>query len=186
MKLINVIFGAYAIVGSLFCMFWPKASFLNCGWIIAFLLVAWGLCAIAANAMARKDGGYDKVVQAKGIVCLIIGILAIVACILSLTTTLLGVFSLAVILFMITIWVFVEGIITLVSAVGRKKKGEMWVISLVFGIILIAASLFAIIGWLVNLQDVTFFIGLILMVLGVRLAFGLFDYDKLSYKSRIW
>ena len=121
MKLFNGILGVLSIFGALFCIFWPEASFLNAGWIIALVLGLWGICSIVTFFIDKSYGDVDKENAGKGLLGLIIGITALVVSILSMFMPVVeGVFML-ILLVLFVVFLFVYGISSIVKAIKAKK-----------------------------------------------------------------
>lgn len=188
MKLFNGILGVLSIFGALFCIFWPEASFLNAGWIIALVLGLWGICSIVTFFIDKSYGDVDKENAGKGLLGLVIGITALVVSILSMFMPVVeGVFML-ILLVLFVVFLFVYGISSIVKAIKTKKKSKKskkWIGSLILGIISILVGMVAVGDWFIAADLVSIFIGIMLGVFGCILIASIFQPDDVDRLDRM-
>ena len=53
MKVFNCILGILTVLASIYCIFYPGLTFLNCGWIVTIILGLWGISSIVSYAASR-------------------------------------------------------------------------------------------------------------------------------------
>lgn len=179
MKVFNCILGMFAIFGSIYCMFFPGATFLSSGWIAAVLLGVLGICSIFEYVRSRKhkDENSDKKLIANGALGLVFGICAAVVSTLALFSSgVRGVIDI-IILLMFVFWLIYAGVAGIFGAIAQKKlgAGKMWVFTLVMSILLIVTGLYACTHLMYAAFAIGYMIGIELMVYGIRLVVSVFE-----------
>lgn len=179
MKVFNCILGVFSVFGSIYCMFFPGATFLSSGWIAAILLGVMGICSIFEYIRNRKEKGEntDKKLVANGALGLVFGICAAVMSVLALfLPSVRGIIDITILL-MFVFWLVYAGIIGIFGATEQKKLGggKMWVFTLVMSILMIVTGVYAVTHLLYAAFAIGFMIGIELMVYGVRLIMSVFE-----------
>ncbi len=189
MKVFNSILGVFAILGSVYCMFFPGITFLNTGWIVATLLGVYGLCSIFEFFAGRKDKKNEnkdaennetekksKVMLADGVFGLIIGIAATVVSIIALVDVRTRLWLDVFILIMFAFWMVYSGISSIISSFTMKKEGgKLWILTLILGICVVLTGLFSATHLLFSALELGFIIGMGLMIYGIRLMASVFE-----------
>lgn len=180
MKTFNCILGGFSILGAIYCMLYPGATFLNSSLIVAVLLGVLGVCSIfefATNRDRKAEEGRKKLV-ANGVVELIFGIGAATLSVLAIfIPAVRGVLDI-VILLMFAFWLIYAGVAGIFKAVAFKKLGaKTWVFSLIMSILLIVTGLYGATHLLYAAFAIGYMIGIALLVYGVRLIMSVFE-DK--------
>ena len=180
MKVFNAIIGVFAIFGSLYCILWPGESFLNAGWVVALLLLMWGVCSIVSAVFCKKEekeGKESKELAGKGTVGLALGIAAAVISLLALFVPAVEVMFDIIILLIFVFWLLFSGIYSIVKAIKNSKTSESngWIFSLILGILMVLIGLFCVSNLLFEIALVGVIIGIGLMVAGVRLISSAFE-----------
>ncbi len=178
MKTFNCILGGFGILGAAYCMFFPGATFLSSGLIVAILLGMLGVCSIfefATNKEKKNDEGRKKL-AANGVIELIFGIGAAVLSLCSLFFPAVRAMLDIMILIMFVFWLIYAGIAGIFSAVQQKKLGgKMWVFSLIMNILLIVTGLYGATHLLYAAFAIGYMIGIALLVYGIRLIMSAFE-----------
>lgn len=179
MKVFNCILGVFAIFGSIYCMFFPGATFLSSGLIVAILLGMLGICSIFEYVANRKksEQNPDKKLVASGVVGLVFGICAAVLSVLALfIPQVRGIIDITVLL-MFVFWLIYAGVVGIFGAARQKKltEGKMWVFTLVMSILLVLTGLYAVSHLVYAAFAIGFMIGIELMVFGIRLVASVFE-----------
>lgn len=176
MKIFNCILGVFAIIGAVYCIFYPGLTFLNSGWIMTVLLGAWGICAIFDFATNRKKAEKSKSEAVMGVLGLIAGIAAAVVSVLAmfmpavrlmLDITILGIFS---------GWLMLSGVNSIIRSFAAKKAGaKYWVITLIWGILVLISGIYGVFHLIFLAQTIGMLMGILLMLYGFRLIFSVFE-----------
>ncbi len=176
MKIFNCILGIFAVLASIYCIFYPGITFLNSGWIVTVLLGAWGICAIFDYATNHKKEEKSKGEAAMGTLGLVAGIAAAVISVLALFIPgLRAVFDI-IILSMFAVWLIISGISSVAASFSIKKTGsKRWIISLILGIIVLLGGIYGIFHMFFVAQTIGILIGMLLMVYGIRLILSVFE-----------
>ena len=178
MKVFNCILGVFAIFGSIYCIFFPGATFLSSGWIAAVLLGMIGICSIFEYVRNRKNPDKSgKAVIANGVLGLVFGIVAAVMSVLALfVPQVRGIIDITILL-MFVFWLIYAGIAGIFGATRQKKltEGKMWVFTLVMSILLVVTGLYAATHLMYAAFAIGLMIGIELMVYGIRLVMSVFE-----------
>ncbi len=171
MGIFNVILGIFAILGSVYCLFFPGLTFLSSGWIISILLGVWGICAIFNYIAIRKNGGKtNKDTTIMGTICLIAGIISSVFSVIALfSPSLRGVIDLCIIYIFIG-WLVIKGINDVAFSIAFRKQHPLWILSLILGIITALAGLYGVFHVVFIGQMIGVLIGILLMIYGIKLV----------------
>lgn len=180
MKTFNCILGVFSILGAVYCMFFPGATFLSSSLIVAVLLGVMGVCSIfefATNRDKKNEEGRKELV-ANGVLELIFGISAAALSVLAIFIPSVRAALDIVILLLFVFWLIYAGIAGIFKAVTLKKLGtKMWVFSLVMSILLIVTGLYGATHLVYAAFAIGYMIGIELLVYGVRLIMSVFE-DK--------
>ncbi len=178
MKIFNCILGVFSILGAFYCMFYPGATFLSSGIIVAILLGVLGICSIfeyVSNRNRKNEDGRKGLV-ANGVIELVFGISAAVMSVLALFIPWVRGMLDIIILLMFVFWLIYSGVTGIFGAVAQKKQGgKMWVFTLVMSILLILTGLYASSHLIYTAFAIGFMIGIELFVYGIRLILSVFE-----------
>lgn len=179
MKAFNFILGVFAVFGSLYCMFFPGATFLGSGWIAAFLLGVMGVCSIFEYVRSRKDpeNSKKKALAANGVIELVFGIGAAVLSVLALVSPAVRGMLDVIVLLIFVFWLVYSGVAGIFKAVALKKltQSKIWIFSLIMSILLLATGLYAATHLVYAAFSIGYMIGIAVMVYGVRLIASVFE-----------
>lgn len=162
MKVITVILGVLLVIGGIYCIFSPVATYSAMGWLIGLSMLAEGVANVITWNSRRKLGVADGWSLAGGIISIILGVF------------MLGSYAMQAavdvfIAYLIAFWLVVAGIVRIVTALNMRKSTDQalangWAIQLVLGVLII------ILGILNMLNPVSVMIG-IGMMMGVSIVF---------------
>lgn len=176
MKVFNFILGIFAVLASIYCVFYPGITFLNSGWIVTILLGAWGICAIFDYATNPNSGEKSKGEAAMGTLGLVLGIAAAVFSVLALTVPGMRAILDIIILCMFAGWLIVNGIGSIAVSFTVKKTGsKRWILSLILGILVLIGGIYGVFHMLFVAQTIGILIGILLMTYGFRLILSVFE-----------
>jgi len=179
MKIFNAILGVYAIFNALYCILWPEESVLGIGWIVAFLLVLWGISSIAEYFFTKKNLKRFAACSAVG---LGLGIVSIVVSIMAMTSDILASVLAIVVILCLSLGILVKGIVELIN--NRYAKGRR--MTVVSGIFYMVAGIFGIASLVFLSSSVSLALGIMLIVIGVAEFSSLFGSDDAQELSEIW
>ena len=173
MIIFNVILGVLAVLSGVQRIAFPGVGFmLDTGWIVAILLMLWGVNTIAAyyNAKELARYGVHQYAFAGGL-GLLGGILAVVVSVMAMFSSEVQAMLTAFVLAIFGVWLLIDGISTVLMSVRvhRSMPGAPWIPGLVLGILLIVAAVFAIFDWVVAATTIDTLFGILLIMFGVRL-----------------
>ncbi len=176
MKIFNCILGIFAIFGSVYCLFYPGASFLSSSLIVAILLGAWGFCAIFNFFSKENKEKRSKGEAAVGGLGLALGIAAAIYSILCMVKPGISIIPDIVFLVAFSFWLIISGIRSVFGAIAAKKEGSrLWWLSLVLGIVITLAGFYGIFHWFYIARVLGTIIGILLMTYGIRLLLSVFE-----------
>lgn len=169
MKFLMIILGAMMLIGGIYCMFAPIATYSTLSWLIGAAMVIEGIGSALSWNERRKYGLADGWTMVGAIVSIILGVF------------LLGSFALqfAVDLFiayLIAIWLVVGGIARIAAAISiRNHQGQMragavpvsWFGLLALGILIAILGVLCIINPTSVMVGVGFMLGLSIVCVGV-------------------
>ena len=172
MKVFNCIFGVFAIIGGIYSICFPVASFLNAEVIAIILLGVWGICAIFNYATKQKTEE-SKTADTIG---LISGIIAIVFCLFAMFVPMINLVVDIVVAYIFAFWLIISGVSTVAVAVKQKGNGgKMWILSLVLGILVGLAGVYGVFHAIVMLATMGTFLAFLLIIYGFRLICSVFE-----------
>lgn len=178
MIIFNCILGVLSILGAVYCMFFPGITFLNVGWIVAFILGVYGICNIIryfSNRKNKEKKNNGELIYG-GVVGLIIGIGSTVLSVLALFNTAVRASLDITILMIFAFWLIYSGIVSIFGSVMQKKKGgKMWILTLILGIAVTLTGLYGATHFLFNAFSIGYIIGFELMIYGIRLIMSVFE-----------
>lgn len=176
MKVFNCILGIFAVLASIYCVFYPGITFLNSGWIVTILLGAWGICAIFDYATNHNNGEKSKGEAAMGTLGLVMGIAAAVFSVLALFFPGIRAMLDIIILCMFAGWLIISGIGSIAVSFTIKKTGsKRWILSLILGILVLIGGIYGIFHLFFVAQTIGILIGILLMTYGFRLILSVFE-----------
>ncbi len=126
MTVLFVILGILLVAGGFSCIFTPLLTFLDAGYFVVILMIAFGVAGII-NAIAEKRFRVNFVFS---ILSVLLGILM-----LALPQSLI--LAESVMLIMTAVWFVLMGIVTIIEAVSvtRTTGSKIWILQLIFGIL---------------------------------------------------
>lgn len=177
MKLFNAILGVFAAFAAMFCFLYPGRTFLNAGWMVTFLLVCWGACALFETATEKGNAKPTKDITARGVLALVAGIATGTASVLAIFNPKFVLATDMLIILVFLFWIFVSGITAIVRSIIMKKKmgGKKWIFVLLLGILTILAGFYGVYHVFLTAWAVTWMFGVVLMGYGVRLLASVFE-----------
>lgn len=176
MRLFNGIIGVLSLFGMIYCIFWPEATFLNVGWIIALILFLWGFCSVITYLIDKKQGHKNRKNFAYGSAGLFLSIVLCVISIISMMVPKVAGSLLLIVLISFILFLLVAGIRNIIFAARSKKfaKKKGRVAKLVVGIIQLLLVALGLVGWFVDINAASLLIGIMLGLFGCTLIASMF------------
>ena len=168
-RILAIIFGVFIIIGGIYCLMMPTATYMSLAWLLGIVMVVDGIANIVTWFQLRKSGQSSGWALFEAIISIIFGIV------------LLGSFAaqLAVDLFfayMIAAWLIVTGIMRIGFSLQLRKLnqgvqpqsiGERWWFVLIMGILVIIAGIMCLFNPMIAMASVGMIIGISIIVVGV-------------------
>ena len=167
-KILAILFGAFMIVGGLYCMFTPTATFMTLGWCIGLMMIFDAIGNFTLWWDLRETPASNPWMLVGAILSLAMGIL-----VLAYPALQIGID--AFIAYFIAFWLIGEGIICIVRAfklhkLSNKPVGKIinihWYVPLCLGILMIIIGGLCITNPVIVAASVGFFIGLGILFTG--------------------
>ena len=134
MTVLFIILGILMVMGGFSCIFTPLLTFMQTGYFVVILILAFGIIGII-RAIVEKRFGVNFVFS---ILSVILGIVM-----LAFPGSLL--LAEGVMLIMTAIWFVLMGIVTIINAVTVTKKtgSKIWILQLIFGILAVLVGVYS-------------------------------------------
>ena len=163
MTVLFVIFGILMVACGFSCIFTPLLTFMQTGYFIVILIVAFGIVGII-KAIVEKRFGINFVFD---ILSVLLGIAMI-----SFPESLL--FTEGVMLIMTAIWFVLMGIVTIVDSITitRKFGSGIWILQLIFGILAVLVGGYSFFHPMLVAVSLGVLIGIFFIETGCNLLFS--------------
>ena len=171
LKICGVILGVLIIGDGLYCMLNPGITYLGIGYAIGIGMILDAAGQIYAWFQYKKQGEADGWMLAGGILSALFGVLLIGNAAAQLYVDVF-------VAFMAATWILVHAVITVVRAFRARKLhkkfetrivGKHWWVSLIIGILMCVFAVLSFINPSVIMASIGMFIGLGIIVVGVRM-----------------
>lgn len=136
MKIATILLGVLVIIGGVFALFSPGATFLSLAWLVGIMLLVAGVDSIAAYITHRKVGDVP-------IWELVSGILSILAGVLIISNTFTRALTTVMLVYAFATWITLTGILRIAAALEVKKIKGKWLLMMIFGIITIVLGIYS-------------------------------------------
>ena len=149
MTVLFIILGVLMVMCGFSCMFTPLLTYINTEYIIAILVMVFGIFGIIKGISAKRFGpGFVF-----SIISAIFGIL--VVCLPN----------------MLAAWIVLEGIVTIITsvAVSRLAGGGMWILQLIIGILAVIIGGYTFVHPLVLVVSIGILIGIFFVETGITM-----------------
>ncbi len=163
MTVLFVILGILLLAGGFSCMFTPLLTFMNAGYFVVILIVAFGIAGII-KAIAEKRFRVNFVFS---ILSVLLGIIM-----LAFPGYLL--FAETVMLMLTAVWFVVMGIITIATSVTVTKAAgsKIWILQLISGILAVLVGGYSFFQPMVMALSIGMLIGIFFIETGITLMFS--------------
>ena len=156
MSILSIILGVILIVGGIFCMFTPLATFLSAGHIIAIMLFIYGIFGVVR--FFQKEAGALELISS--ILGIIVGVIAIVR---PGGTLVIDNF----VLNMVSAWLLVKGLIHIIVSIQGRNEIKGWGWGVAAGALSIVAGILSFLNPTITAMTVGILMGMIFMENGI-------------------
>ena len=167
MKVVTIILGVLLLIGGVYCVFAPVATYSALAWVIGLSMFVEGIGGIITWSDRRKMGLANGWTLAAAIVSIVLGVFLLGSYVLQFAVDMF-------IAYMIAIWLVVAGIARVVAAVSsrnnqRQAGGSGWVLQLVLGILIAILGILCIFNPLSIVAGVGLMLGISIVLTGIGL-----------------
>lgn len=163
MTVLFIILGILMVMGGFSCIFTPLLTFMQTGYFVVILILAFGIIGII-RAIVEKRFGVNFVFS---ILSVILGIVM-----LAFPGSLL--LAEGVMLIMTAIWFVLMGIVTVINAVTVTKKtgSKIWILQLIFGILALLVGIYSFFQPMLMALSLGTLVGIFFIETGFTLMFS--------------
>lgn len=163
MTVLFIILGILMVMGGFSCIFTPLLTFMQTGYFVVILILAFGIIGII-RAIVEKRFGVNFVFS---ILSVILGIVM-----LAFPGSLL--LAEGVMLIMTAIWFVLMGIVTIINAVTVTKKtgSKIWILQLIFGILALLVGIYSFFQPMLMALSLGTLVGIFFIETGFTLMFS--------------
>ena len=115
MKVVTIILGVLLLVGGIYCVFTPVATYAAIAWLIGLSMVVEGVASIITWSEARRLGLANGWTLAGSIISLVLGVFLLGSYFLRFAVDMF-------IAYLIAIWLIVAGVTRIVAAIDSEAK----------------------------------------------------------------
>ena len=173
MRAVTIILGVLLVVGGIYCMFAPVATYSALGWLIGLSMVVDGVGNIVTWSGRRRLGLASGWTLAGAIVSIALG------------AFLLGSYALqfavdVFIAYLIAVWLVISGLSRIIIAIGArgiegKEGAKGWIGQVVLGVLIAILGVLCIYNPLSVVAGVGLMLGVSIVLVGAGLIAGSFD-----------
>lgn len=170
MVFLSVIVGVLLMMGGIACLFSPGMTFLNTGYVIAILLLIYGIVGII-NVIKKRAQPVELVVD---ILAIIVGVLGIFR---PMDTLVID----AILAYLVAAWFVIQGGISIFVSIRAKAYRKNWYWGLILGIIGLIVGIYSFFHPMVSAITIGILIGIYLIQAGLNmivLATAVDDYNN--------
>ncbi|HAM15110.1 MAG TPA: hypothetical protein DCP91_04500 [Eggerthellaceae bacterium] len=174
MKVVVIILGVLMLIGGVYCLATPIATYAALGWLVGLAMLVEGIGSIATWNERRKMGFADGWTLAGAIVSIVLGLILLFSFVAQWAVDLF-------IAYMIAAWLVVGGIARIVASLHLRKflqeegpnaAGPSWVLLLILGILVVLLGVLCLFNPLSVMMGVGFMLGISIVCVGIDLIVG--------------
>lgn len=167
MKVVTIILGVLLLVGGIYCVFTPVATYAAIAWLIGLSMVVEGVASIITWSEARRLGLANGWTLAGSIISLVLGVFLLGSYFLRFAVDMF-------IAYLIAVWLIVAGVTRIVAAINVRNSNDQvyasgWGIQLVLGILIVILGILYIFNPLSAMMSMGMLLGLSIIVVGAEL-----------------
>ena len=170
MKVITIILGGLLVVGGIYCVFSPVATYSAISWLIGLSMVVEGVGGIVTWSERRKLGLANGWTLAGAIISILLGVFLLGSFMLRFAVDMF-------IAYLIAFWLIEAGVVRIVVAVGtRNSYGQEgssgWILQVVLGVLIVVLGILSIFNPLSIVLSVGTMLGISVLFVGLALVVG--------------
>jgi uncharacterized membrane protein HdeD (DUF308 family) len=167
MKVVTIVLGILLLVGGIYCMFAPVATYSALGWIIGASMLIEGVGSIITWSDRRRLGLADGWTLAGSIVSIILGLFLLGSYVLQFAVDMF-------IAYVIAIWLVFAGIARIAVAISIRNsqypmETRSWIGQLVLGVLIVILGILCIFNPLSIVAGVGLLLGMSIVLVGAGL-----------------
>ncbi|MBQ9001144.1 MAG: DUF308 domain-containing protein [Eggerthellaceae bacterium] len=165
MKVITIILGGLLVVGGIYCVFSPVATYSAISWLIGLSMVVEGVGGIITWSDRRKLGLANGWTLAGAIISILLGVFLLGSFLMRFAVDMF-------IAYLIAIWLVVAGVTRIVAAIAvRNSEGAAgakgWIGQVVLGVLIVILGILCIFNPLSIWAGVGLMLGLSIVLVGI-------------------
>ncbi len=126
MRILTVIIGILVVIGGIFAIFTPGATFLTLGWLLGLALVVAGVNSLAAHAALKKEAKKDGKKAATTMWDVISGLLTTVLGLLVVFNAFALFLTEAIMIYLFAAWLVVTGVLRVFTSFKLMRRKYSW------------------------------------------------------------
>ncbi len=167
MRVVTIVLGVLLLVGGIYCIFTPVATYSAMAWLIGLSMLVEGVASVITWSERRRLGIADGWTLAGSIVSIVLGVILLGSYAMQFA---LDVF----IAYFIAIWLVVAGVTRIVAAISARNSPDQvyasgWALQLVLGVIIVILGILYIFNPLSAMIGVGLLMGMSIVFVGVTL-----------------
>lgn len=163
MKIITIVLGVILVIGGIFCMVYPAATFSTLGWLVGILLLISGVNAVANYVRGRKVG-------LANVWDLVYGILTLILATVILFSPLAAGITDVILIYMFAFWLLIGGIIRIVGSIALMRlKNRGWIWMIILGLLMVVLGIYSFFHPMVNAIAMGWMMGFFIIFQGFNL-----------------
>lgn len=159
MKILSIILGVLLAICGFSCIFTPIMTFIESGYLLAILLLVYGIMGIA-KAVSLKRYGLDFIFS---ILSIIAGLVVIFIPRMLLKTE-------GILIYIMAAWFIVRGIVSIYMSVKTKNnENKWWIFGIVIGILSILLGIYSFVHPMLLVLTIGILIGIYFIETGIEM-----------------
>lgn len=167
MKVVTIVFGILLVIGGMYCIFTPVATYATVSWLIGLAMIVEGVASIASWSDLRKLGLASGWTLAGAIVSIVLGVFLLGSYVLQFAVDVF-------IAYVIAFWLVFAGIARIAAAISIRSQDQTgssgWIVQLVLGVLIILLGIMCIFNPLSVMISVGMMLGVSIVFVGVDLV----------------
>ena len=158
MFILSIIAGVLLIIGGVACLFHPGATFLQTGYLLAILMLIYGVVGII-NVIRKRADVIELIMDIPAVV---IGIIAIIR---PGTTLVLD----GMMVYLVAAWFVIQGVVSIYLSIKVRRIQSGWIWGLILGILGLVLGIYSFIHPMVSALTIGMLVGFYLIEAGLNL-----------------
>ena len=170
MRVLTIVLGILLVVGGMYCIFTPIATYSTVAWLIGLAMIVEGVASVISWSNLRKLGLASGWTLVGAIVSIVLGVFLLGSYVMQFAVDM-------IIAYMIAIWLVVAGIARIAAAIRmRSSQDQMgssgWILQIVLGVLIVILGIMCIFNPLSIMISVGMMLGVSIVFVGIDLIVG--------------